>query len=142
MSPDTKVHKPCGVNIGCCHHSPNDLYVQPRNWIFAVVPVKSPKVCLHHASQAIIGRPAHKASDASAGNAARNFPAFARREILNNTTAPDMVSKGRLLILFRNVAASASPVAVPSRTPGASVRSNFTRQMNAVPKHSGESTSF
>ena len=28
---DKKVHKPCGVKIGCCHHSPSDLCVQLRN---------------------------------------------------------------------------------------------------------------
>jgi len=100
------------------------------------------KVCLHHASQAIIGRPAHNASPANAGPAARNFPDLARHPILNSTTKPDTARRGRLLILVRNVAASARPGECSEPDTGISARNNCTSKMNAAPKASGDRTSF
>ena len=142
MSPDKNVHRPCGVKIGWCHHSANGLWVQPRNWIFAAVPVKSPKLYLHHVSHAAIGSAAHRASAASDENMARYFPVPASCQALNKMAAAETASSGRLLIFVRNVAASIRPVMIPRRILGVSTRKSLIRQVNAAPKQTGDSTSF
>src|SRR5471032_2631533 len=74
---EMNVQKPCGVKIGCGHHSPKGLCVQPRCAVFTSAPVKSPKLHLIHAIQQAAIKAGGKTSSVTHRNIALHFPDFA-----------------------------------------------------------------
>src|SRR5262245_11983080 len=96
---------------------------------------------MFQANQTAIGTAADASNTASVAKVLPNgFPWLVSR-ILNTNVSPTTKKRARLVVLARQVAATASPVPIASERGGGSVPSNFINPTKAIPNKSAENES-